>query len=234
MFADSISLSSHERVVFFTGAGLSKESGIPTYRGAGGLWGDYDYQRYACQSAFEQDPERVWTFHNLRREKVGAAKPNAAHRRIAEFQCTHPSVTIITQNIDGLHQRAGAENVIELHGSLWRVRCDACGRADEILEAPLANLRCPCGAYWRPAIIWFGDMLDPEPVERAEEALSRADLLITVGTSGVVFPAAELPRIAARRGARRVEVNPEETPMSDLYTDHLRMPATEALSEYLS
>lgn len=227
-----IRLQDHPHVVFFTGAGLSQESGIPTYRGSGGVWEDYRYQDYACQDAFERDPEKVWAFHNLRREKVAAVEPNPAHRAIASFQAQHPKVSIITQNIDGLHQRAGATQVAELHGSLWRVRCDVCRSVIERMDAPLRDLRCEAGHWLRPDIVWFGDALSSTVVGLAQSLLETADLLVSIGTSGVVFPAADLPRIAAARGARLVEINPEETAVSALYGEHLRMPATQALSQH--
>jgi len=241
-----IRLSDFERVVFFTGAGLSVESGIPTYRGPGGLWEEYDYERYACQRAFDADPGRVWDFHEVRREFVGRCAPNGGHAVIARAQEASPadapselwrdkpsptSVRVITQNVDGLHQRAGSRDVVELHGSLWRIRCDGCGRREENLETPIARRRCGCGAWLRPDIVWFEDMLDPAVLQAAAEAIASCDLLVSVGTSGVVYPAADLPRIAAENGAVCVEVNPEPTPVSGLYAHHLRGPATAMLLE---
>ena len=149
-----IRLQDYRSIVFFTGAGMSAESGIPTYRGHGGIWSQYRYEEYACQRAFDRDPEKVWDFHDLRRAKVASCEPNAGHRLIAELQ-GDPSrrVSIITQNIDGMHQRAGARDVVELHGSLWRVRCDR----EEIIRAdttvPMQPRRCACGAYFRPDIV---------------------------------------------------------------------------------
>lgn len=219
-----------ERVVFFTGAGLSAESGIPTYRGKGGIWAKYDYEEYACQRAFDRDPERVWDFHDVRREAVSRCAPNAGHAVIAEIARTRPGTTVITQNIDGLHGLSGVEHPIELHGSLWRVRCDREGTVRPDRSAPITSRRCPCGAYLRPDIVWFEDALDPDVIERARQALERCDLLVSVGTSGVVYPAAELPRIAVARGAVAVEINLEDTPVSHLYQHHLRGPASELLA----
>ncbi|MEM8882976.1 MAG: NAD-dependent deacylase [Planctomycetota bacterium] len=222
-----IRLADFERPLFFTGAGLSVESGIPTYRGAGGVWEEYDYESYACQRAFDADPEKVWDFHDLRRAKVAEAEPNEGHRIIAETQARCPGTRIVTQNIDGLHQRAGATDVVELHGSLWRLRHKR--ETIENFEVPLGARRHADGGYWRPAIVWFEDALDPLVLQAAANALQECDLLVSIGTSGVVYPAAELPRIAVRRAIPCVEINPEETPVSRWYTHALRGPASEML-----
>ena len=218
-----IRLVDFERVLFFTGAGLSAESGIPTYRGAGGIWNEYDYEDYACQRAFDRDPHKVWEFHDRRRAAVAACEPNEGHQLIAATS----GAVLVTQNIDGLHQRAGSGGVIELHGSLWRVRCDRCGVVRPDLDLPIDPRTCSCGACWRPDIVWFEDSLDPGVVAAAEQAVAGCDLLVAVGTSGVVYPAAGLPRLAA--GATRVEINPEETPVSGWYDLHLRGPASQML-----
>lgn len=224
-----LTLENYAHIVFFTGAGMSKESGVPTYRGAGGIWQEYDYTRYACQTAFNARPEDVWEFHNYRRTLYGKCDPNAAHRLIVELEAKH-QVTVVTQNIDGLHQLAGSTRVIELHGSLWKLICQECGRTGEDRSAPLEDPHCPdCGAWWRPAIVWFGDAIDASVFSHAEEALLAADLFVSIGTSGVVYPAAGLPQVAKAGGATMVEVNPEATELSPLYDVHLRGPATEML-----
>ncbi|MFO0678006.1 MAG: NAD-dependent deacylase [Polyangiaceae bacterium] len=217
------------RIVFFTGAGLSAESGIPTYRGRGGIWAKYDYEAYACQRAFDRDPHRVWDFHDVRRAFVAACEPSEGHRIVAEVQRAKPETIVITQNIDGLHQRAGSKDVVELHGSLWRVRCPHEGTVRPDLSVPMNPRTCACGAVLRPDIVWFEDALDRETVRRAEEALERCDLLVSVGTSAVVYPAADLPQIAAARGAMTVEVNLEDTPMTGLYRERVRGKASDAL-----
>jgi NAD-dependent deacetylase len=220
-----------KRIVFFTGAGMSAESGVPTYRGAGGIWKQYDYQRYACQAAFERSPEGVWEFHNYRRGLVAACSPNAGHHIIARAEKLCPAVTVVTQNIDGLHTLAGSTDVRELHGSLWRVRCDACGIRQADARAPRDELRCTgCGGHVRPDIVWFGDHLDEEILSGAKAAIASCDLFVSIGTSAVVYPAATLPDFARRAGALRVEINPEETSASHLYDVHLRGPATEMLA----
>jgi NAD-dependent deacetylase len=224
------SFRGYNSIIFFTGAGMSAESGVPTYRGKGGIWSQYNYEEYACQRAFDRDPEKVWDFHDKRRAAVAACEPNAGHRLIAELQKEKPATAIITQNIDGLHQRAGATEVIELHGSLWRVRCDDERTVREDRSVPLSSRTCRCGAHLRPDIVWFEDALNPQVVARAVNALKRCDLLVSVGTSGVVYPAADLPRLAMQGGAVTVEINPEETPVSQLYQHHLRGSASEMLA----
>lgn len=224
-----IRLSDFRRIVFFTGAGLSVESGIPTYRGSGGIWHEYNYADYACQRAFDRDPERVWEFHDKRRAAVAACEPNAGHRLIAQVA----GATIVTQNIDGLHQRAGSPDAIELHGSLWRVRCDACRTRNENHDLPIER-RCACGSWLRPDIVWFEDVLDHGVLAQAEQAASTCDLFVGVGTSGVVFPAAALPRVALEAGATCLEINPEPTPVSDWYGHHLRGPASAMLAKLIA
>jgi len=223
-------LADFERIVFFTGAGLSAESGIPTYRGHGGIWNEYNYEDYACQRAFDRDPDKVWDFHDKRRAAVAACAPNAGHRAISSVQQDKPATVVITQNIYGLHVRAGSRDLIELHGSLWRVRCDREGTVRDDTSVPMQPRRCPCGAYLRPDIVWFEDQLDHRVLGRAQEALAQADLIVSIGTSGVVFPAAHLPRIAVAAGAVSVEINLEDTPVSELYQHRLRGKASEMLA----
>jgi NAD-dependent deacetylase len=217
-------------IVFFTGAGLSKESGIPTYRGSGGIWQKYNYEEYACQRAFNADPEKVWDFHDKRRQAVLECKPNQAHNIIANIENSLKNLTVVTQNIDGLHQRAGSINVVELHGSLWRLRNEEENYVIENFDVPLKNRKNPSGGYWRPDIIWFEDALNSSVIEEATNAIHGCDILISVGTSGVVYPAAQLPQIAMQNRAHTVEINPEETPLSRFYRDSYRGTATEVLS----
>jgi NAD-dependent deacetylase len=226
-----IRLRDFERIVFFTGAGLSAESGIPTYRGQGGIWHEYNYEEYACQRAFDRDPDKVWDFHDLRRQKIGACEPNEGHRIIAEVQREIPGACVVTQNIDGLHQRAGSRDIVELHGSIWRVRCTKSGEIVENFEVPLSSRKSPAGGWWRPDIVWFEDSLDYDTIAAAQEAIAGCDLLVSIGTSGVVFPAAQMPQVALQSGATLVEINPEETVVSGWYQHHLRGPASEMLRQ---
>lgn len=225
-----LDVSSYERIVFFTGAGLSAASGIPTYRGPGGVWKDYDYRSVACQEAFEQRPDVVWDFHDERRRVAAAAEPCAGHRRIAALQAAVPGTRIVTQNIDGLQQRAGASDVLELHGSLWRVRCAREGRCWEERRLPPPSRHCDCGAWLRPDIVWFDDVLDEETLRGAAEAVAACDLFVSVGTSLVVYPAAALPGLARRNGATCVEINPEPSALANAFDLSLRTSADEGLA----
>ena len=225
------SLRDFSSIVFFTGAGLSAESGIPTYRGKGGIWGKYNYEDYACQDAFDRDPDHVWDFHELRREKIASCNPNGGHETIAAIQAEKPDTKVVTQNIDGLLQRAGVQNPIELHGSMWRLRCSEEGHVIENFDVPLASRRCECGAYWRPDIVWFGDSLSEVDMQAAENALVNADCLVSIGTSAAVYPAAALPRIAMETGAVSIEINLEDTPMTPYYQHAIRARATDALAQ---
>ena len=198
--------------------------------GPGGIWKSYNYEEYACQEAFDRDPDRVWEFHNYRRGVVAKCAPNRAHEIIAALE-KKKSVQIVTQNIDGLHQLAGSQKVLELHGGLWRLRCDHCGNRDTRRDAPLEDVHCgACHHIWRPDIVWFGDSLDREVIQAAQNAIQEADLLVSIGTSAVVYPAAALPLIAKEAGAKCVEVNPEPTPMSEVYDVCMRTTASEAVA----
>ncbi|MGB3976063.1 MAG: Sir2 family NAD-dependent protein deacetylase [bacterium] len=212
-----VDLKKFNRIVFFTGAGISAECGIPTYRGKGGFWSAYDYEEYACQRAFDTNPEKVWDFHEQRREFVAAREPALGHRIIADIENKKPSTKVITQNIDGMHQKAGSLNVIELHGSLWRIRCEREGLVENNYDIPLKSRLCPCGDYYRPDIVWFGDPLDPDVIKSAINAVLSCDLLIAIGTSATVYPAADLPILAMQRKITTLEINTERTPLSHLY-----------------
>lgn len=224
-----ISLSEYAHVVFFTGAGMSAESGVPTYRGRGGIWAQYRWEEYACQDAFDADPEKVLDFHEQRRGRVLACQPHAGHRHLAALQAAHPDLAIITQNTDGMHQRAGAGGVTELHGSLWRLRC-RCGTREDLAAAAYMQRECPqCGATLRPDITWFGDGVDAEVFARAGRLIAAADLFVAIGTSGIVYPAAGLIPLAARAGARMIEINLDETEMSGLFGEKVREAAGAAV-----
>lgn len=184
---------------------MSAESGVSTYRGKGGFWSRYDYEEYACQEAFERDPEKVLRFHELRRRTVLDCHPHEGHRVIASM----PEACVITQNIDGMHQRAGSSDVVELHGSLWRLRCEGCGTQKEDFGRDYETLKCECGNWLRPGIVWFGDMLNETVMQEASEMIASCDLFISIGTSGTVWPAAGFPALARNAGAFCVEINPE-------------------------
>lgn len=211
-------------VVVLTGAGTSAESGIPTFREAQtGLWAQYDPQELATPQAFRRNPRLVWEWYAWRREIVGRANPNPGHYALATLERNVPRFMLITQNIDGLHQRAGSQNVIELHGSLKRAKCFDDDRPVETWDTGEIPPRCPhCGGYLRPDVVWFGEMLPHNALRRAFDATRAADVFLTVGTSGIVQPAASLPLEAVERGAPVAEINPEHTPLTPWMTYALR------------
>lgn len=215
-----------KRIVVFTGAGVSAESGIPTFRGAAGLWRNFRSEDLATPQAFARDPKLVWEWYEWRRGLVREAQPNAAHQAIARLEEALGSVTVVTQNVDGLHARAGSRELIELHGNLFRVRCTAEGHVGEATEPfPQVPPRCACGALLRPDVVWFGEMLPPGAIERATERIREADLLLVIGTSGVVYPAAGL--VAVHRNLS-IEINPEASGVSSACVFAIPMTAAAA------
>lgn len=227
-----IRMADFRRVLFFTGAGMSAESGVPTYRGRGGLWHQYRYEDYACQVAFDHDPVKVLDFHELRRTTVLTCEPHAGHRHLAALQAAYPQCTVVTQNIDGLLQRAGIRVAAELHGSLWRVRCLLHGVSEDLGAGPYLHRRCPqCAAWLRPDITWFEDPVSAEVFDRVGRLVEDTELFVSIGTSGAVWPAAGFAELARERGARMVEINPEDNEASPLYAVQVRAPASTALPE---
>lgn len=216
MLQDRVSRAA--RVVVLTGAGVSAESGVPTFRGAGGLWRQYRAEDLATPEAFARDPTLVWAWYDWRRQLVAACRPNPAHAAIAALERSVPEFLLITQTVDGLHRKAGSRRVAELHGCLWRVRCLKEGSTLENRDVPLPSIppRCACGALLRPDIVWFGEPLPAEVLRQAVRATEACDLMLVVGTSALVQPAASLPMIAKEHGACVVEVNLEPTPLSRL------------------
>ncbi|MDR3634095.1 MAG: NAD-dependent deacylase [Isosphaeraceae bacterium] len=204
------------RVAVLTGAGVSAESGIPTFRGMGGLWRGRDPLSLATPEAFAADPALVWDFYNWRRRIVREAAPNPAHRALAELAQRVPHLTLITQNVDRLHQRAGSRDVLELHGNLDEVRCTRCGVTSDRANEELPSLpHCDsCGALVRPGVVWFGESLPPGIFEAAEAAVQSAEVFLVVGTSAVVYPAAGLVGTARGGRAAVIEINLEPTPVS--------------------
>ena len=205
------------RVVFLTGSGVSAESGVPTFRDElTGLWARYSPEELATPEAFQRDPALVWGWYRERRRHVAAAQPNGAHHAIARLQARIPGAVLITQNVDGLHQRAGSREVIEFHGNLFRNRCRDCGHetvhSDPELEAPPA---CPrCGQRMGPGVVWFGEAIPPEALRMAWRHAMAAKVFFSIGTSGLVSPAAQLVELARGSGALIVEVNTAPTPLS--------------------
>ena len=227
-------------VVALTGAGISAESGVPTFRGAGGLWKDFRPEDLATPEAFARDPRLVWEWYAWRRTLVADCAPNAAHRALAEWALRHESLTIVTQNVNGLHARAAREVAgngdatpafpVEVHGSLFRDRCSGCDARSEPVAVDATSRatlpRCgSCGALLRPDVVWFGEMLDEEVLAHANAAAVSADVCLVVGTSALVHPAASLPLRTRANGGALIEVNPEETPLTGAAVISIRGPA---------
>jgi NAD-dependent protein deacetylase/lipoamidase len=248
-------LRAARRAMTLTGAGVSAESGIPTFRGAdgAGFWGRYDPLELASRAGYERNPERCWAWYAMRRAQLRGVEPNPAHYALARLGAYYPDFTLVTQNVDGLHERAGSRGVIELHGNLAHVKClvenrpvpyedppDAPVVTEETLERgewPVVP-RCPqCGGLLRPDVVWFGEMLPAIAFARAEDTAERCEVCFVVGTSAEVYPAASLPETAREHGALIVEVNPEETDLSRWADLSLRGPAgvvLPALAEKIS
>jgi NAD-dependent deacetylase len=210
-------LAAADRIAVLTGAGISSESGVPTFRGADGLWKQYRAETLATPEAFEHDPALVWQWYDWRRGLIAAVEPNAGHRVLAEWEKLFGNFAVITQNVDGLHRKAGSRTILELHGNIWRTRCVRERTVRENLESPLRTIppACPdCGGLLRPDIVWFGESLDPEILDRAYELSAACQVMFVIGTSSVVQPAASLPFYAARAGAAIIEINPDRTPLS--------------------
>jgi NAD-dependent deacetylase len=208
-----------DNIVVLTGAGISAESGVPTFRGEGGLWRQYRAMDLATPEAFAEDSRLVWEFYNWRREVLSPLNPNPGHLTLAAMESRIPHFALITQNIDGLHQAAGSRKMIELHGNIWWVRCTGCGGVTEDRRVPLPPLPAceSCGALLRPNVVWFGEMLDPKVLDIAYRTIEGCQVMMVVGTSGVVQPAASMGATARKRGAFVAEINLEPTPYTGVY-----------------
>ncbi|MEW6262969.1 MAG: NAD-dependent deacylase [Thermodesulfobacteriota bacterium] len=203
------------RLTALTGAGISAESGVPTFRGEQGLWKKYRAEELATYEAFLRQPELVWEWYNWRRDLIAEKRPNPGHQALAALEKGR-DFTLITQNVDGLHLLAGSRNVLEIHGSIWRVRCTACGRGRDDRSVPLPYPPlCPdCRGLLRPDVVWFGEALDAGLWEKALDKVVSGQLMLVVGTSALVQPAASLAWEAKRAGVLVMEINPERTPFS--------------------
>lgn len=252
-----------KHIVVLTGAGVSAESGVPTFRGAGGFWRKWQAQDLASPEAFADNPSLVWEFYHYRREVMATKEPNKAHIAIAEcekrLKLQGRRVSVITQNIDELHKRAGSENILELHGNLFTTRCTKCGDIAKNYDSPICealrgkgapdpdaeDARIPidqlpkckkenCGAMTRPHVVWFGEGLDPKVLEQAEDELKKCDICLVVGTSSVVYPAAMFAPQVAMRGVTVAEFNTEETDVTSHFGYHFQGPAGSTLPEALA
>jgi NAD-dependent deacetylase len=224
-------LQREARIAVLTGAGLSAESGLATFRGPDGLWKNQRPENLATPEAFQRDPKLVWEWYNFRRDKVRQHAPNAGHFALAQMESLLRDFTLITQNVDGYHARAGSKQICEFHGNIMLSRCSQCGHA---CNAGEENWRealpyCACGALYRPGVVWFGEALPPMILQRAFAAAEQAQVFFAIGTSAVVYPAAALPQVAVDHGAYLVEINPEATPLTAITNEFLAGRAGEIL-----
>jgi NAD-dependent deacetylase len=229
-------LAGVRRAVAFTGAGISKESGLDTFRDLDGVWQKVRPEDMATVEAFRRQPTVVWRWYAERFSRAAAVAPNPAHLALKRLEDELPYFTLVTQNVDGLHQRAGSRDLIELHGTLAYAKCGSCGRRMPMGEAVAISATgdgeppaCACGDRFRPDVVWFGEMLPPGAIERAAEEASLAQVFLSIGTSGNVYPAAGLIDVAYQNGACVIEINPEPTAFSRLAHLTLRAPAGEVL-----
>ncbi len=220
-----------QRVAVLTGAGMSAESGVPTFRDAQtGYWSRFKPEDLATPEAFARQPEVVWNWYAWRRDLVGKAEPNPGHRALVDLATRVPALQVVTQNVDGLHQRAGLAHVIELHGNLMRTICSRCGRTVESWTSEAIPPHClTCDGWLRPDVVWFGESLPRDALTQAIEIVGTAEVVLVVGTSGLVEPAASLPRLALARGAFVVEINLTPTPLTPGASAFLAGPAGEVL-----
>jgi NAD-dependent deacetylase len=207
-------LASARSVAVLTGAGISADSGVPTFRGADGLWRNFRAEDLATPEAFARDPRLVWEWYNWRRELIATRKPNPAHDAVAAMERRYSDFWLITQNVDGLHRDAGSTRLSEIHGNIWKVRCTACGLVEDNRQVPIPipPACAACGKLARPHIVWFGESLAAEDIAKSYEALESCEVLLIIGTSGLVYPAASFAPVARSAGAFVAEINPDATP----------------------
>jgi len=234
-------LNKAERIAILTGAGVSKESGVPTFRDAmEGLWSKYEPTQLATPQAFQANPSLVWDWYTWRRELVSQAKPNNGHYALAELQKMCPNTTLITQNVDDLHEQAGSHDVAHLHGNIAKNRCffDCQGHPTyvdiDFKEGDKSPPKCPyCGRWVRPDVVWFGEALPAYELRRAQKASEECHIMLVIGTSGMVMPASQLPLIAKRKGATLIEVNPTKSEISFAMDIVINAPSGEALPKII-
>ncbi|MFW9887693.1 MAG: NAD-dependent protein deacylase [Candidatus Thorarchaeota archaeon] len=223
-------ISGAEYLIALTGAGVSRESNVPTFRGVDGLWRNYDPMQLATPHAFARDPKLVWEWYSWRQALIAECDPNPAHTTLAEWEANAILRCLITQNVDGLHRRAGSEKVLEVHGDLWATKCSSCGYRGR-LDSPAVGIPlCPeCNSMLRPNVVWFGESLNRDIMTRVHEELSLADVILVVGTSALVQPAASFPLVVKYTGGKIVETNIEHTPLTPASDVHVSGKAGEVL-----
>lgn len=228
-------LAAARRIAVLTGAGISAESGLPTFRGTNGLWRQYRPEDLATQQAFARNPKLIWEWYDWRRSVHAQCAPNDGHRALAALEARCEQFTLMTQNVDNLHESAGSKKMIHLHGSLWSVRCTRCGREQVNMQVPLEPLPplCECGGLQRPGVVWFGEALPERELRAAVAAAREAEVFLVVGTSSLVYPAAALPRMALECGARVMEVNLDATELSAVAHMSLHGKAGEILPQII-
>ncbi len=228
-------LAGARRVAVLTGAGISADSGVPTFRGTDGLWKNFRAEELATPEAFARDPSLVWEWYNWRRELIATKSPNAAHHALVELERRVERFWLITQNVDGLHPDAGSRKLSEIHGNIWKVRCTQCRQVHRNREVPIPILPlCPaCGGLLRPHIVWFGESLDPDDLDRSAAAVGSCEVLLIIGTSGIVYPAASFASLAKQAGAFVAEVNLDPTPNSQIVDVAVGGRAAEVVPELL-
>ena len=228
-------LAEATNVAVLTGAGISAESGVPTFRGSDGLWREYKPEDLATPEAFARDPKLVWEWYDWRRRIIAKAVPNAAHKALVQLEVRKPGFTLITQNVDGLHDMAGSSKILKLHGDIWRMRCTECGANFPNRRVPLPKIppHCACGGMARPGVVWFGEPLPEGMMKEAEHAVASAQVFLVIGTSAVVYPAAGLIPYAKQSGARVIEINTEPTAATPIVDSALEGPASEILPTLL-
>ncbi len=225
-------IKSSKHLIALTGAGISKESNVPTFRGPDGLWNNYDAMELATPEAFSRNPQLVWNWYSWRQGLIGSCTPNPAHYTLAKWEQSKLLKTIITQNVDGLHRRAGSKAVHEVHGDLWALKCTSCSYRGR-LEAPAEGIpKCPqCNNILRPDVVWFGENLNRTVMVEVYAELEKADTCIVIGTSALVQPAASFPIIVKQHGGKLIEVNVETTPLTSVVDSHLEGKAGDILPQ---
>ena len=219
-------------IVVLTGAGISAESGVPTFRGQEGLWQNFRPEELATPDAFWNDPKLVWEWYDWRRNAVKDAKPNPGHYALAELESSVPHLTLVTQNIDGLHQMGGSTNITEMHGNIWQIRCTKCGEIEQNFQVPLPELppKCKkCGELGRPNVVWFGEMIGMDLIDKILRAIEECQVMLIIGTSGIVEPAASMGLVAKQTNKTVIEINLDETPSAGLYDIVIREKSGEVL-----